>query len=201
MRFYAIIIILFFGVSSTVSSQHQEQVQQVQQVQSEEQTEQIGEKKSQSSHDNVHSHFRLALLLGHSIVPVDEVGTRTTIPSWGIDIEFWLNHKFGIGLHNDLEMMTFVIERGENEEALVREYPKVFTLDLLYSPISDLVLIGGIGKEFEINENYFLYRLGIEYEIPISKRWDICPSFAYDSRKDAFNTCTIMLGIGHKFLH
>jgi len=191
MRFYGVIIFLFFGVCITVSGQHREQ---------EEPQDQIGEKESASIHKNGHSHFRLALLLGHSIVPINEEGKRTTIPSWGFDLEFWLNHKFGVGLHNDLEMMTFVIERGENEEDLVREYPKVFTLDLLYSPINDLVLIAGIGREFEVNENYFLYRFGVEYEIPISEKWDICPSFAYDSRQDAFNTCTIMLGIGHKFL-
>ena len=152
-------------------------------------------------HESSKPHLRLAALLGHAVVPMNEEGSRTSIPTWGFDLELWFNHKLGIGLHNELEMMTFVIERGENEEDLVREYPKILTIDVLYKPIYNLVLFGGVGEEFEVNEDFFLYRIGVEYEIPISDKWDMCPSFSYDSRKDAFNTCSIMLGVGYKFLH
>jgi len=146
------------------------------------------------------SHYlRVAVFLGHTFVALDDEGHRSPIPSWGFDIEYWFSHKIGIGLHNDVEILNYVIETSDLEESLSREYPIVVTLDLLYRPWKNLVFFGGVGMEFEQNEDFLIYRIGIEYEIPFADHWDLCPSIFHDSRKDAFDTSTIMLGVGYSF--
>ena len=145
------------------------------------------------------SHYlRIAAFLGHTLVALDHEGHRSPIPSWGLDIELWITHKFGIGLHNDVEVLNYVIEINDFE-SIEREYPVVITLDLLYRPWKNLVLFGGAGMEFEKNEDFVIYRIGIEYEIPFADNWDVCPTIFHDWRKDAFDTSSIMLGVGYSF--
>lgn len=144
-------------------------------------------------------HFRIAGLIGHTFIPTTPNGhDRTIIPSWGFDIEYWFNHKWAIGLHNDMEIQSFVIERGQ-DEFLEREYPLVLTLDALYNIKDGLVLQLGPGYEIEKNENFFLVRAGLEYEIEMKHHWDISPTIFYDTRFEANDTWTIALGIGKRF--
>src|SRR5690606_37484754 len=53
-------------------------------------------------------HFRVSAMLYHTYI-----GTHTTegreiliVPSVGLDLEYWFNEKWGIGSHNDLELIT-----------------------------------------------------------------------------------------------
>ena len=75
--------------------------------------------------------------------------------------------------------MSFVVESPEHEESFEREYPIVITADLLYNPWKDLVVFGGLGMEFDSNQNFFVHRIGIEYEVPIAGHWDFSPSLFY----------------------
>lgn len=150
-------------------------------------------------HHKTAKYFRIGVFLGHTFVALDDEGHRSPIPSWGLDIEYWFSHKFGVGLHNDVEILNYVIETSDLEEALKREYPLVVTADVLYRPWKNLVLFAGGGVEFEKNESFIIYRFGIEYEIPFADHWDVCPSLFHDWRKDGFDTSTIMLGVGYSF--
>lgn len=145
------------------------------------------------------NYLRMAIFIGHTFVALDDSGEKSPIPSWGFDIEYWITHKFAVGFHNDVEILNYVIETSDHQEDIEREFPVVFTADVLYRPWKDLVVFGGIGKEFEKNQDYWVYRFGIEYEILFAHYWDICPSIFYDSRKGAFNTTSIMLGVGRLF--
>ncbi len=141
----------------------------------------------------------MAVLLGHTFIPAgSQNNQRLLIPSWGLDLEYWPASKWGIGLHNDLEIETFLIEKPE-EEALERRYPLVITADLLYKPWKGLVLMAGPGVEVDPSQTFFLIRYGLEYEFEFSGHWDIFPSVFYDSRKDAFDTWSIALGVGKRF--
>lgn len=144
-------------------------------------------------------HHRIALLLGHTHVPANTDGDGIFIPSWGLDYEYWFNRNWGLGLHTDLELQSFVIENG-NEDILEREYPLVITLDALYNPWKGLVIQLGPGYEFERNEGFYLIRLGLEYEIEIGHQyWDLSPSVFYDNRFGAYDAWSIALGVGKRF--
>lgn len=156
-------------------------------------------------HQNHHGkqpfpHFRAAVLLGHTLIPEEHAGEAFFIPSWGLDLEYWMNPKWGIGLHSDLEIETFVILRDEGEFGeLERLSPLVLTLDVLYKPWKGLVLQLGPGIELERNENFSLFRAGIEYEFELSHHWDLAPTVFYDSRTDEYHTWSIALGVGKRF--
>ena len=143
-------------------------------------------------------HFRVAALIGHTFVPTPQSSRHLAIASWGLDLEYWFNRKWGLGLHNDFELQHFIIMEGDGEE-LERDYPVVLTLDLLFKPWKGLVFLIGPGYEFEKNENFFLVRAGVEYEIDLPNHWDLSPSFFYDTRRGAYDTWTFSLAVGKRF--
>lgn len=159
-----------------------------------------GEEMTHPHQKTEHSfpHYRVALLIGHTAVPAGTDDNHMFIPSWGLDLEYWFSPQWGIGLHNDMELQSFVIEH-ENYEVLEREYPLVITLDAIYKPVGELVFQFGPGYELERNENFFLIRAGVEYEFELPHHFDLAPAFFYDSRIQANNTWTIALGVGKRF--
>lgn len=160
---------------------------------------------SSPPHSKQHPHnehtfkpFRIAVIIGHTLIPAGHTNDNLFIPSWGLDLEYWWKPTWGIGLHNDLELESFLIERP-NTEIIERIYPLVMTLDLLYKPIGGLVLMAGPGYEIADQQDFFLLRFGIEYEFEIGNHWDVAPTFFYDSREDSFQTWSVGLGIGKRF--
>ena len=69
---------------------------------------------------NKHGHIRLGLVIGHTLIPTVIEGERENllIPSWGMDLEYWFNQRWGIGLHNDIEVETFEV-LSEDDEYIV----------------------------------------------------------------------------------
>ncbi|MTI21774.1 hypothetical protein E1176_12150 [Fulvivirga sp. RKSG066] len=141
---------------------------------------------------------RIALYLGHTLIPEVRSEKRFVIPSWGLDLDYWFNPKIGLGLHSDIELETFVI-KSEKTEELERNYPLVLTLDALYSPIEGLILQVGPGAEVDRQKSFFLVRMGIEYEIQLTHHWDLSPTIFYDHRIYNFSTWTFSLGVGKRF--
>lgn len=145
-------------------------------------------------------HLRAAILIGHTLIPEKHANENFFIPSWGFDLEYWANEKWGIGLHSDLEIETFIIIKNQTEEEEIeRITPLVLTLDALFKPWKGLVFQIGPGLEIEKEENYTLLRAGLEYEIEMPDHWDISPTVFYDTRFDEYHTWSIALGIGKRF--
>lgn len=132
------------------------------------------------------------------------IGTHTSegketliVPTIGLDVEYWFSDKWGIGSHNDLELISFEVERGE-AHTLERETPLLLTLDGLWKPWKGLILLVGPGVEFEKEENLFVVRSGLEYEIELGAHWDVAPTVFYDIRTDAYDTFSMGIGIGKR---
>jgi hypothetical protein len=138
--------------------------------------------------------FRLVGIIGHTLVNNEELD-NVFVPSWGLDIEYWFNNTWGIGLHNDVEIETFVVKNSENNE-IERVNPLVLTIDALYHLGNGFVITLGPGVELERQESYYLIRVGIEYEKHISPSLYLLPNFFLDQRFDGYNTWNIGLGIG-----
>lgn len=154
---------------------------------------------STEHHDDSFSpHFRAAILIGHTLITPENANTRLFVPSWGLDLEYWPTHKFGVGLHSDIELQDFVV-LDEDREEIERKEPFVITLDGFYRPWKGLVIMGGPGIEIEKNETFNLFRIGVEYEVKISHAWDLFPTFFYDQRLDGYSTLSIGLGVGTHF--
>lgn len=156
---------------------------------------------SQESEEKKQNHFRISPVISHTYIPTaTSAGTETIIvPSIGLDLEYWFGHKFGIGLHNDLELYNYEVEEFGHHSSIKREYPVVITLDGLVKVYKNLVLVAGIGAELEKHENLFLIRTGLEYEIVFAENWDLSPTILYDFRADEFGTWSIGVGVGRSF--
>lgn len=152
------------------------------------------------SQEHQFKHFRISPVLSHTYIPTATINGNTTviIPSLGLDLEYWFSKKWGIGFHNDLELLTFEIEKN-NQLFVEKDFPVVVTLDGLWKFHKSWVLVFGTGIEFEKNENLFIIRTGIEYEIEFGNHWDIAPTFFYDYRSNNFGTWSVGIGIGKRF--
>lgn len=140
--------------------------------------------------------FRIAGIIGHTLINTEGVD-NVFVPSWGLDVEYWFNHKWGLGLHNDVEIETFIIRNSDNEE-IERINPLVLTIDALYQFGGGFVLTVGPGVELEKEESFYLMRVGIEYEKDITDSFYLLPNFFLDQRFDGYNTWNIGLGVGLK---
>ena len=140
---------------------------------------------------------RLAAYIGHAHIPRGAEG-ELVIPYYGLDYEFWINPKFAIGFHNEIETESYLIIRN-NEETLERSYPVIISMVGVYNIWKKAYLYAGLGYEFEQTENFALYRLGIEYEFEFGHHWDFSPGVFYDKRQNVFDAWSLGLGIGKKF--
>lgn len=154
------------------------------------------EHKTETNNHHSGRGFRIAGVIGHTLVN-NEGMDNVFVPSWGLDVEYWFNHNWGIGLHNDVEIETFIIRNADNEE-IERVNPLVLTLDALYQFGGGFVLTVGPGVELEKNESFYLMRVGIEYEKDITDSYYLLPNVFLDQRFDGYNTWTVGLGIGLK---
>ena len=127
-------------------------------------------------------------------------GKRETeiLPFWGIDYNFQFAPKFVIGLHTDIVVETFEVEKnleGGTEEVVERTRPIAPALVLFYKPTEHWSFGFGMGAEFAKEENYTLNRLAIEYGCEIRRGWEVFGGLQYDFRWKAYDTWTIGLGI------
>jgi len=149
---------------------------------------------AQIHHNNSESGFRIIGVIGHTLVNTEELD-KVWVPSWGLDIEYWINNNWGIGLHNDVEIETFVVQNsGINE--LGRVNPLVITMDALYHFGNGFVITLGPGIEVEKQKSFYLFRAGIEYEKNITESFYLVPNIFLDQRFDGYNTFNIGLGFG-----
>lgn len=161
----------------------------------------------QELNDNTHhefKHLRIAILLGHAYIPEakTEISSFFVIPTLGLDIQYWFNHKWGVALKNDIEFSTYIVESKDgNNNDLVREYPIVVALPVLFSPWenSHFTFILGPGIEFDGHNNFSVIRMGAGSEFQIGNHWDFAPEIIYDLKDGHINSLTIALGVGKKF--
>jgi len=143
-------------------------------------------------------HFRISPLIGHTFIQLREDASNTPVASWGLDLEYWINHTWGIGLHNDFEIESFLVEQTDME-LIERKFPLVITLDALYNPWRELVIVLGPGIEFDPGKSFSVFRIGLEYEFQMHNHWDFSPIFFYDTRINGFDTWSVAVGVGKRF--
>jgi hypothetical protein len=155
---------------------------------------------SEENEEPFRSYHQLGLVLSHAHVfeGLDDNGKRgvLSLASWGIDYNFFFRPKWGIGVHTDLILEDFKVEKTfGNKESIERSYPVAPAVMGIYKPGEHWSFLLGMGGEFAREENFILTRLGIEYSVELSKGWEIAGCFGYDIKWDAYNTWTIGIGI------
>ena len=149
-----------------------------------------------------HPHHELGLVVGHAQVfeGRDANGKKKvlSLPSWGIDYNYFFHPKWGIGLHTDIIIEKFEVEGENNGSVIERSRPIAPALMGVYKPTHHWSFLLGMGMEFAEEENFALTRAGIEYSGELPKRWEVFGSLGYDFKWNAYDTWTIGIGIAKK---
>jgi hypothetical protein len=144
---------------------------------------------------------RLALFTGNTWIPqADHHGGRdgfVAAPTIGIDYNLHINERFSLGLINDVELASYVVELEDGTE-LEKEFVFVSALVGMWSPANRLILYAGPGLEFESHSTFAIVKVGAEYEIFEPHPWDVTVTAAYDIKEHS-DTISIGLSIGRLF--
>ena len=149
-------------------------------------------------------HFRISAAIGHSYIPKakSESGNFVAIPTFGLDLQYWFSHTWGIALKNDIEIADYLVESNDgNNNEIIREYPVIVALPVLFSPWKDrgFNFIVGPGIEFEEHEDFFVLRVGFGSEFEVGNHWDFAPELIYDLKNGHINSLTLAIGVGKRF--
>jgi len=142
-----------------------------------------------------HFKHRISLGLGHTHVPQNELEdgrNRLAFASWSLDYDYHFNPTWAIGLQTDLITESYTIIRG-NDELLEREFPFSITPVALYKPFERWSFVGGVGVEFAPGENLWFTRIGVEYGVEISKKWEIGGTFLWDARWEYYDSWSLAI--------
>jgi hypothetical protein len=152
-------------------------------------------------------HHAVGLVIGHSYVFQEnsENGNKEALimPSWGVDYSYYFHPKWGFGLHTDIILEKFVVEKklesGGATQTIERSNPVAPALMGIYKPSKHWGLQLGAGVEFAKEENLFLNRAGVEYSAELPKGWEVMGAFTYDIKWNAYDTWVLGLGISKSF--
>ena len=57
----------------------------------------------------------------------------------------------------------------------------------------------GPGIELENHENFFIWKVGFEYEIELGRSWDVTPELSYLNKDGQFGAIEIGVAFGKSF--
>ncbi len=160
------------------------------------------ENREEKSAANYH---RVTVVMGHAYVPEGfQNGEKQwlVLGSWGIDYDYWFHPQWAIGLHSDLVIENYEIEKfgeDETEGVLERSYPLASTLAGIFKPGEHLTILLGAGGEFAKEETLILIRAGVEYGWELPGAWELGISLMNDLKVDAYNSWTLGVGISKIF--
>ena len=155
-----------------------------------------------AEHGHASSH-QIGLMLGHTHISHGKNGDNggnkwEALPSVTVLYNYWINPKWAIGLHTDIIIESFEVEKhletGEHEE-LEREYPVAPALMGIYKPGKHFSYMFGAGGEFASTEDLFLLRAETSYGVHIGKGFEFETSLSYDFRFNAYDSWGMGVGI------
>jgi hypothetical protein len=141
---------------------------------------------------------RLTILMANAFIPAaDNIAGQNSVfivPAWGINYDYWLNHKIGFGVHNTLILQQYKIEKSREEIIIERSFPVVVTGEILFKPFKNLTVSAGAGREFEKHESFTVVNLGLEYGFELRPGFELSLNLLYDNKIDGYDSW--MFGVG-----
>ncbi|BDC98411.1 hypothetical protein [Persicobacter psychrovividus] len=130
--------------------------------------------------------------------------TGNWVPAIGLDYFRKLSERWSVGFTGDVELDQYSV-RPENsteaEEEVRRENVMILGVVGKYEFLKGLSVFAGPGYEHafaEEDENFFVIKTGLEYEIEFGDGWQITPSVTYDY-KDVYQTISYGFSVGKRF--
>ncbi len=101
----------------------------------------------------------LTLVMAYMLVPnsfTDKTGHIIIVPTFGLNYDYQFNSTWGVGIHTDIILQEYKVEKHDNHKVIVRENPISISGIVFYKPHHQWKIIGGYGVEIEKNENFQL---------------------------------------------
>lgn len=114
----------------------------------------------------------------------------------GFDYKYYLSPKFSTGLIYELELGQYFIE--VEGSPVPRENVHVFTAFVGYELLPGLEVFAGPGYELEVHKNYFVFKVGVEFEGLIANNWYFAPELSYNY-KEVYENVTLGIHFRKKF--
>ena len=145
-----------------------------------------GEKheSNEHGHEAFKKHHTISAMMAFSyipsIIPGESDREILVVPTWAINYTFSFHPKWAVGLHNDLILQQYAVERHTDSEEVVRSYPFAVKAVVLFEPMHGLLFLTGYGKEFESSKTLDVITVGVEYAIPIRNGWETGFNLIFD---------------------
>lgn len=146
---------------------------------------------------------KVTLLMANSFLKnqFDESANSVlVVPTYGLNYDALFHHRWGVGIHSDVVLQQFKIEKHEGHEELIRENPVAVCGVGLFKPIPALTLIAGYGIEIEKHENIQILRFGVEYGIHLPRNWELEFALEFDKKIKAYNSWVFGVGFSKLFM-
>jgi hypothetical protein len=116
------------------------------------------------------------------------------VPTIGFNYDYFFNSRWGLGLHTDILLQQYKVEKHGSQEEIIRENPVGLAGMVLFRPFHSWIFMAGYGVEIEKNENFQMIRVGVEYGIPLPKHWEVGFSLEFDYKIKTYSS--LMFGVG-----
>ncbi|SFU27605.1 hypothetical protein SAMN05216480_101236 [Pustulibacterium marinum] len=155
-------------------------------------------------HHALKNSLRVSVGIGHSYIKkgIDGENYGISMATFYADGDYWFSNKFAAGLQTEIILEDFLVEHHSEDEhiqKLERSNPIAVVPVMLYTPIKNVMLVGGYGVDFCENETFTMVRTGIEYGVHFSNDWEVGTSLIYDFKTDAYDAWVFGVGISKFF--
>lgn len=134
-----------------------------------------------------------------ALLPSSKSEVYVFVPSYGVDLAYQLNPKWEVGLFADIELLDYTVETNDNV-TIERAYPLILSVVGIYKPFEKWAFIIGPGYEFETNKNFYIGRLGVEYELAVTRPdWLISFGVTYENKELEYHVWEFGWTIGKLF--
>ncbi len=165
---------------------------------------QHGEEVANDQHDEHDGvTHKITLVMANSFLKnkVDESSNSVlVVPTYGLNYDVLFHHKWGVGVHTDVVLQQYKVERHDGDEELIRENPVALCAVGLFKLMPALTLIAGYGLEIETHENIQLLRFGVEYGFHLPGNWELGFALEFDRKFSTYNSWVFGVGFSKLFM-
>ena len=144
-----------------------------------------------------HKGHKITLIMGNSLIDnsfSDQSNQILIVPTFGFNYDFFINSKWGLGVHTDILLQQFKVEKHGSHEEIIRENPIGLMGMALFKPHHRWILLAGYGIEIEKHENFQMIKAGVEYGLALPKHWEVGFGLEFNYKIKTSNS--LMFGIG-----
>ena len=161
------------------------------------------EQTEHSEHSELKKHSISAVLSHTNINSAKENRNGSNwiaAPSFCFNYNFNINHKWAIGLHNDIIVENIDLDHThDGGDGVIRQRPISMAIMGTYKPLKYLAFLAGGGVELSKHEDFPVIRLGVEAPMHLPNNWEVFGSLTGDIGIDSYDSITFGIGFAKLF--